>query len=133
MDLQDRKDELDNIVLAIDELMCKIKDKNYIEQFELIKYEAIICKYCGNNIEEYKIELNNNLEAEKQKFNEKMDNFEQMIIIEKHKYQQMNSDEKYEYSKNYITQFNNAIGGSEKKYFAKILYELGFGYYQKFI
>ena len=41
MDLQDRKDELDNIVLRIDELLYKINDKNYIEQFELIKYEAM--------------------------------------------------------------------------------------------
>ena len=40
MDYQDRYDELDNIVSSIDILIDDISDKNYIEQLELIKYEA---------------------------------------------------------------------------------------------
>lgn len=40
MDYQERYDELDNIVSSIDILIDEITDKNYIEQLELIKFEA---------------------------------------------------------------------------------------------
>lgn len=40
MNYQERYDELDNIVSSINILIDEISDKNYIEQLELIKYEA---------------------------------------------------------------------------------------------
>lgn len=40
MDLQDRYDELDNLIGSLDSLMDELTDKNYIEQLELIKFEA---------------------------------------------------------------------------------------------
>jgi hypothetical protein len=40
MDLQDRYDELDNLISSLDSLMDELTDKNYIEQLELIKFEA---------------------------------------------------------------------------------------------
>ena len=39
-DLRDRYDELDNIISSIRILTKEITDKNYIEQLELIQYEA---------------------------------------------------------------------------------------------
>lgn len=41
MDLQDRFDELDDIVRTLDELIERISDKNYIEQLRETLYEAI--------------------------------------------------------------------------------------------
>ncbi len=40
MDLQDRYDELDNLISSLNSLIDELTDKNYIEQLELIKYEA---------------------------------------------------------------------------------------------
>lgn len=40
MDLQDRYDELDNLISSLDLLIDELTDKNYIEQLELIKFEA---------------------------------------------------------------------------------------------
>lgn len=40
MELQDRYDELDNLISSLNSLMDELTDKNYIEQLELIKYEA---------------------------------------------------------------------------------------------
>lgn len=40
MDLQDRYDELYNLISSLDSLMNELTDKNYIEQLELIKFEA---------------------------------------------------------------------------------------------
>lgn len=40
MELQDRYDELDNLISSLDSLMNELTDKNYIEQLELLKFEA---------------------------------------------------------------------------------------------
>lgn len=40
MELQDRYDELDNLISSLNSLINELTDKNYIEQLELIKYEA---------------------------------------------------------------------------------------------
>lgn len=40
MSNQEKYDELDNIVSSINILIDEISDKNYIEQLELIKFEA---------------------------------------------------------------------------------------------
>lgn len=40
MELQDRYDELNNLISSINWLMDELTDKNYIEQLELIKFEA---------------------------------------------------------------------------------------------
>ena len=40
MDLQDRYDELYNLISSLNSLMDELTDKNYIEQLELIKVEA---------------------------------------------------------------------------------------------
>lgn len=40
MELQDRYDELYNLISSLDSLMNELTDKNYIEQLELLKFEA---------------------------------------------------------------------------------------------
>ena len=40
MELQDRYDELDNLISSLNSLMDELTDKNYIEQLELIRFEA---------------------------------------------------------------------------------------------
>lgn len=40
MKLQDRYDELDNIILGIDDIVENIKDKYYIDILNELKYEA---------------------------------------------------------------------------------------------
>ena len=40
MELQDRYVELDNLISSVNSLINELTDKNYIEQLELIKYEA---------------------------------------------------------------------------------------------
>jgi ElaB/YqjD/DUF883 family membrane-anchored ribosome-binding protein len=40
MNLQDRYDELDNLISSLNSLMDELTDKNYIKQLELIKFEA---------------------------------------------------------------------------------------------
>lgn len=40
MELQDRYDELDNIILGIDEIVENINDKYYIDMLNDLKYEA---------------------------------------------------------------------------------------------
>lgn len=39
-ELRNKYDELDNIISSLNSLMDDLTDKNYIEQLELIKYEA---------------------------------------------------------------------------------------------
>lgn len=40
MELQDRYDELDNIILGIDDIVENIKDKYYIDMLNDLKFEA---------------------------------------------------------------------------------------------
>ena len=40
MDLQERYDELDNIIRTLDELIGVISDKNYIEQLQETMFQA---------------------------------------------------------------------------------------------
>jgi len=40
MELQDRYDELDNLISSLNSLMDELTNKNYIEQLELVKFEA---------------------------------------------------------------------------------------------
>ena len=40
MELQDRYDELGNLINSLNSLINELTDKNYIEQLELIKFEA---------------------------------------------------------------------------------------------
>ena len=40
MELQDRYDELYNLISSLSSLIDELTDKNYIEQLELIQYEA---------------------------------------------------------------------------------------------
>lgn len=40
MELQDRYDELDNLISSLNLLINELTDKNYIEQLEFIKFEA---------------------------------------------------------------------------------------------
>jgi len=40
MDLQERYDELDNIVSTLDSLISEINDESYIEDLQYIKYQA---------------------------------------------------------------------------------------------
>lgn len=58
MDLQDRYDELDNIISSIRILKSEITDKDYIEQLELIQFQA------QNEQEEVGEQLDKMLEAE---------------------------------------------------------------------
>lgn len=39
-ELRNKYDELDNIISSLNSLMDDLTDKNYIEQLELIKFEA---------------------------------------------------------------------------------------------
>lgn len=63
MDLQERFDELDNIVSTLRVLRDEITDKDYIEQLDLIKYQAM------NEMEE----INNQLEEEYDREQREMD------------------------------------------------------------
>ncbi len=58
MDLQDRYDELYNLISSLDSLMNELTDKNYIEQLELIKFEA------QNELEEVSEQLSAEQERE---------------------------------------------------------------------
>jgi hypothetical protein len=58
MDLQDRYDELDNLISSLDSLINELTDKNYIEQLELIKFEA------QNELEEVSEQLSAEQERE---------------------------------------------------------------------
>lgn len=40
MDLQDKYDELDNLISTLNVLIDDLTDRNYIDQLELIKFEA---------------------------------------------------------------------------------------------
>ena len=40
MDLQDRYDELDNIITSLDSLIDEITDRDYIDQLREIKWQA---------------------------------------------------------------------------------------------
>ena len=40
MELQDRYDELDNLISSLNSLINELTDKNYIEQLEFVKFEA---------------------------------------------------------------------------------------------
>lgn len=63
MDLQDRYDELDNLISSLNCLMEELTDKNYIEQLELIKFEA------QNEIEEVSEQLSAEQEREYMEMN----------------------------------------------------------------
>ena len=63
MDLQERFDELDNIVSTLRVLRDEITDKDYIEQLDLIKYQAM------NEMDE----INNQLEEEYDREQKEMD------------------------------------------------------------
>lgn len=63
MDLQDRYDELDNLISSLNYLMEELTDKNYIEQLELIKFEA------QNEIEEVSEQLSAEQEREYMEMN----------------------------------------------------------------
>lgn len=63
MDLQERFDELDNIVSTLRVLRDEITDKDYIEQLDLIKQQAL------NEMED----VNNQLEKEYEKERQEMD------------------------------------------------------------
>lgn len=58
MDLQDRYDELDNIISSIRILKDEITDRDYIEQLELIQFQA------QNELEEVEEQLKAEQEAE---------------------------------------------------------------------
>lgn len=63
MDLQERFDELDNIVSTLRVLRDEITDKDYIDQLDLIKQQAL------NEMED----VNNQLEKEYEKEQREMD------------------------------------------------------------
>lgn len=63
MDLQERFDELDNIVSTLRVLRDEITDKDYIEQLDLIRQQAL------NEMED----VNNQLEKEYEKEQREMD------------------------------------------------------------
>lgn len=63
MDLQERFDELDNIVSTLRVLRDEITDKDYIEQLDLIRYQAM------DEMEE----INNQLEEEYEKEQREID------------------------------------------------------------
>lgn len=63
MDLQERFDELDNIVSTLRVLRDEITDKDYIEQLDLIKYQAM------SEMDE----INNQLEEEYDREQKEMD------------------------------------------------------------
>jgi hypothetical protein len=63
MDLQERFDELDNIVSTLRVLRDEITDKDYIEQLDLIKYQAM----------DEMDEINNQLEEEYDREQKEMD------------------------------------------------------------
>lgn len=58
MDLQDRYDELDNIISSIDILVDEISDKDYIDRLNEIKFDA------QNEIEEIEEKLEKEREEE---------------------------------------------------------------------
>jgi len=88
---------------------------------EIIKKEAIVCRFCGRDIKDYE----DNLKKEKE--SEVIEN-----DYDKINYHQMSIDEKEEYAKIFRGKFNDAINEPEKKYFAKKLSELGYEYYRRF-
>lgn len=70
MDLQERFDELDNIVSTLRVLRDEITDKDYIEQLDLIRYQAI----------DEMDEINNQLEEEYDREQKEMD---RQFIVER--------------------------------------------------
>ncbi len=63
MDLQERYDELDEIVSSINLLIENITDKDYIDSLEEIKFDA------QNELEEIEEELQKEQEAEEREMN----------------------------------------------------------------
>lgn len=63
MDLQERYDELDNIVNSIDILVEDINDKYYIEMLKELKFEA------QNELEEVKEQLQKEYDEEERHMN----------------------------------------------------------------
>ena len=62
MDLQERYDELDNIVSTLDSLINEINDESYIEDLQYIKYQA----------ENERDEIETNLQKEQDKEDKEM-------------------------------------------------------------
>ena len=63
MNLQERYDELDNIVSSIDVLVDEISDKNYIDMLNEIKFEA------QNELEEVEERLQEEYDKEEKQMN----------------------------------------------------------------
>lgn len=63
MDYQDKYDELDNIISNLNILIDEITDKNYIEQLQEIKFEAM------NELEEIEPILQKNYDEEEKEMN----------------------------------------------------------------
>ena len=102
---------------------------------ELIKNEAIICRFCGKNIQEYDNEIKNKQDEEKKKkeleIKEKYKDFS--VIFSKEDVFQMSIDEKDNYAKDLREKFNVSNDEMEKKYIAENLTALGYEYYRRFI
>ena len=60
MDLQDRYDELDNIITTLDSLIDEITDRDYIDQLREIKWQA------ENELEEVSKDLREEYDREEQ-------------------------------------------------------------------
>lgn len=63
MDLQERYDELDTIIMSLDSLIDDINDKYYIEMLKELKFEA------QNELEEVKEELQKEYGEEERQMN----------------------------------------------------------------
>ena len=101
---------------------------------EEIKSEAKICPHCGKNIMEYENELKSkqeeDLKKQEQEMKEKYKNITDIFSDED--VNKMSIDEKDKYAKKLRTQFEETIDETEKKYLAKNLTALGYGYYRRF-
>lgn len=68
MDFQERYDELDNIVSSLNLLINEIKDKNYIDLLNEIKYEV------QDELEEISEKLSKQYEEEEKQLNYQFEN-----------------------------------------------------------
>jgi ElaB/YqjD/DUF883 family membrane-anchored ribosome-binding protein len=63
MDLQDKYDELDNIITTLDSLIDEITDRDYIDQLREIKWQA------ENELEEVSKDLREEYDREERQMN----------------------------------------------------------------